>query len=337
MTERLKSDHPEDAELMAWLDKEVGGDRAAEISAHVVGCASCTTEVQQFVATGAAIRQWRIDPVPSGKTNDKTPAPRRRMLYVAAAAVIVVGVLSTVRVQCAEEPTCEHRRLRFSFMPSGIEPSDIPTPAPNVPPGTPAGGGSSPQSAFERDWNARRRLQTGVPQGSAKVVVVMFIDWQCPACRAVHMSYLPIVDAINKATPGSIRVEMRDYPLNMRCNPNVPVEMHSAACEAAVAVRLARENKRDAQMVEWLFARQQTLTPAIVRQGAKDVAGIADLAARYPEVIKQVAADVEQARRLEVGGTPSVYVNGVLARTVENGLFSPQMFEMALRAELGKK
>jgi len=204
-------------------------------------------------------------------------------------------------------------------------------------PGTQAGGGGTAQSAFERDWNARKRLQTGVPQGSAKVVVVIFIDWQCPACRAVHMSYLPIVDAINKTTPGSIRVEMRDYPLNMRCNPNVPVEMHAAACEAAVAVRLARENKRDAQLVEWLFARQQTLTPAIVRQGAKEVAGIADLVARYPEVIKQVAADVEQARRLEVGGTPSVYVNGVLARTLENGLFSPQMFEMALRAELSKK
>lgn len=336
MTERPNTDHPEGAELMAWLDKEVAGARAAEISAHVVSCPACTLDVQQFVAATAAMRQWRIEPVPA-KTSAKAAAPKRRLVYLAAAAAVVIGVLSTVRVQCAEEPTCEHTKLRFSFMPNTIRPSDIPAPVLNIPPGTQGGGSSSQEFAFERDWNARRRLQTGVAQGNAKVVVLMFIDWQCPACRAVHMSYLPIVDAMNKATPGSIRVEMRDYPLNMRCNPNVPVEMHPAACEAAVAVRLARERNLDAQMVEWLFARQQTLTPATVRQGAQEVAGVTNLAARYPAVIKDVMAEVEQGRRLEVGGTPTVFVNGVLARTPENNLFSPQQFEMALRAELKKK
>lgn len=328
MTDQLKTDHPETAELMAWLDKEIGGERASQISAHLVGCPACTREVQQFVAASAAVRQWRIDPVPA-KKSARTAAPKRRFLYLAAAAVVVIGLLTTVRVQCAEEPTCEHTRLRFSFMPS---------PKPAFAPGTQGGGISgSAEGFFERDWNARRRLSTGVPQGNAKVVVVMFIDWQCPACRAVHMSYLPVVDAINKTAPGSIRVEMRDYPLNMRCNPNVPVEMHPAACEAAVAVRLAREKGRDAQMVEWLFARQQTLTPASVRAGAQQVAGVTDLAARYAAVIKDVMAEVEQGRRLEVGGTPTVFVNGVLARTPENALFSPQQFEMALRAELKKK
>lgn len=315
MSEHPQPGHPEKDQLMAWVDKEVGSARAAEISAHVVGCADCTTEVQRFVAASAAVRQWRIDPMPSMK---KAAAPKRKMAYWVAAAVLLVGVLSTVRVQCAEEPSCEHKRIGFSFLPSETRPSP-------------------PQVSFERDWNARRRLQTGVPQGNAKVVVVMFIDWQCPACKAVHASYLPIVDAINKTAPGSIKVVMRDYPLNMRCNPNVPVEMHPAACEAAVAVRLAREKNKDAELVEWLFARQQTLTPDLVRQGAKDVAGVTDLAARYPAVIKDVTAGVEMGRRLEVGGTPTVFVNGVLARTADNRLFAPQEFEMALRAELNKK
>jgi protein-disulfide isomerase len=333
MTEQVTTGCPENVELMAWLDKEVGGARAAEISAHVVGCPDCTTEVQRFVAASAAVRQWRIDPLPA----KQMARPKRKLAWLVAAAVVLVGLLSTVRVQCAEEPTCEHKRLGFSFLPTNIRQSDIPRPQPALPPSAYQNVSGSSASRFERDWNARRRLQTGVPQGSAKVVVVMFIDWQCPACRAVHKSYLPMIDSFNKTLPGSIKVVMRDYPLNIRCNPNVPVEMHPAACEAAVAVRLAREKNRETEMVEWLFARQQSLTPALVRQGAKDIAGVTNLAARYPAVIKDVAAEVELARRLEVGSTPTVFVNGVLARTPDNSLFSPAQFRMALEVELAKK
>jgi hypothetical protein len=334
MTDPEKSVHPESAELMAWQDREVPMPRAAEIAEHVTACEACSAELGRFASASAAMQQWRVGVPPAA--NAPVRRPNRRLLYLAAAAVVVIGLLTTVRVECAEAPTCEHPRFHFSFMPSAFRSSDIPTPIAYITPGTQGGGTGSLQSAFERDWNARRHLMTGIPNQGAKVLVVMFIDWQCPACRAVHMSYLPIVDAINREKPGSIRVVTRDYPLNMRCNPNVPIEMHPAACEAAVAVRLAREKKKEKEMIDWLFARQQTLTPAIVRQGAKDVAGVADLAARYPAVIKEVAAEVELGHRLEVGGTPTVFVNGVLARTADNGLFSPQMFEMALRAELKK-
>ena len=232
---------------------------------------------------------------------------KRRILYWAIAAIAVVGLFGAFR---------------------------MPSAAASGPQGRVSG---APQAAFERDWNARRRVPIGIPAQGAKVLVVIFLDWQGPACKAVHGGYLPVVDAINRETPGSIRVVTRDYPLNMRCNPNVPVEMHPAACEAAVAVRLAREKHRETEMIDWLFARQATLTPALVRQGAQEVAGVVDLAARYAAVVKEVAADVELGRRLEVGSTPTVFVNGVLARTLENALFSPQQFEMALRAELNKK
>jgi protein-disulfide isomerase len=336
VTNPEKSVHPEKDELMAWQDREIAMPRAAEIAAHVGECAQCAGEVRRFAGASAAINKWRVDAPPAAEpptaSQAGTPAARtssRRPLYWAAAAVIVVGLLSTVRVECAAAPTCDHPRLHFSFLPS--------SPAPGFSTGAQRGTSAAAQSAFERDWNTRRRLPIGIPAQGEQVLVVIFLDWQCPACRAVHGTYLPIVDALNREHPGAIRVVMRDYPLNMRCNPNVPVEMHPAACEAAVAVRLAREKHRDAEMINWLFARQEQLTPALVRQGASDVAGVTDLAARYPVVIKEVLAEVDLGRRLEVGGTPTVFVNGVLARTPDNLLFSPQQFEMALRAEIKKK
>lgn len=324
------TEHPQLDELMAWQDREVPMPRAAEIAAHVGECAACNDEVRRFAAASAALQRWRVDAPATAAPTELAPrrsAARRRILYWAAAAVVVVGLLGTVRVECAAGPTCDHPRFHFSFMPST-------PPAFSTGPQSTMSGAE--QTAFARDWNSRRHLPIGIPAEGAKVLVVMFIDWQCPACRAVDMSYLPVVDEINRTSPGAVRVVTRDYPLNMRCNPNVPVEMHPAACEAAVAVRLAREKHRENEMIAWLFARQPTLTPAIVQQGAKDVAGITDFAARYPAVIKQVAADVDLGRRMEVGGTPTVFVNGVLARTAENGLFSPQQFEQAIRLELRK-
>jgi protein-disulfide isomerase len=327
VTHPEKSVHPETDELMAWQDREVPMPRAAEIATHVGECAQCAAEVRGFAAASAALQTWRVEAPPAAVAPGVRKS-NRRLLYWAAAAVVAIGLLGTVRVECAAAPTCDHPRFHFSFLPSSSAPAFS----------TEAQGGtaSGAQTAVERDWNARRRLPIGIPAQGAKVLVVIFLDWQCPACKAVHGAYLPIVDALNRAHPGSIRVVMRDYPLNMRCNPNVPIEMHPAACEAAVAVRLAREKHHDAEMINWLFARQEQLTPALVRQGASDVAGVTDLAARYPAVIKDVMAEVDLGRRLEVGGTPTVFVNGVLARTPDNGLFSPQQFEMAHRAELKK-
>jgi protein-disulfide isomerase len=322
--------HPTTDELMAWRDAEVAKDRAAEIAAHVATCAACTAAVTALEHTSAAIQAWRID-APPAMASPVRRRSHRRMLYWASAAIVIIGLLSTVRVECAAAaPTCDHPQFHVSFLRSA--------PAQPAPAFVSSGSGSSGPAAamFDRDWNARRRVKMGIPTGDEKVLVVMFIDWQCPACRAVHMSYLPVVDAINTTTPGAVRVVTRDFPLNIRCNPNVPVEMHPAACEAAVAVRLARDTHRENELIAWLFANQATLTPAIVRQAAKDVAGVTDLDARYSAVVADVLADVELGRGLEVGSTPTVFINGVLARTADNALFSPEQFAMALAAELKK-
>ena len=329
------TEHPHPEELMAWQDREVPMPRAAEIATHVGDCPACADQVRRFASASAAMQTWRIadpmaaePPAPPAGVATALRKPNRRLLYFAAAAVVIVGLLSTVRVECAAAPTCDHPRFHFSFIPSAAAPEFVP--------GTQGGTSASQQSAFERDWNSRRHIPIGIPAQGAKVLVVIFLDWQCPACKAVHGTYLPIIDQLNAEKPGSIRVVTRDYPLNMRCNPNVPVEMHPGACDAAVAVRLARETHRESEMIAWLFARQEELTPALVRQGAQEVAGITDLAARYAAVIKDVMADADLGRRVEVSSTPTVFVNGVLARTRDNDLFSPQEFQMALRAELRK-
>ena len=70
---------------------------------------------------------------------------------------------------------------------------------------------------------------------------------------------LDILAKLQQQYPGKVLLVTRDFPLETECNTaNVG---HLAACEAAVAVRLAREKGKAREMEEWLFANQDTMTP----------------------------------------------------------------------------
>lgn len=322
--------HPEREDLMAWRDGEVPESRAAEIRMHVAGCDDCRAFVDGLAAISARLATWTPDAattsgVPAGSTSGRHP--RGRAILWAAAAVVLIGVASTVRVDCAPAPTCDLRTMHFAFLPTHTHAVDTAPDAQARP------GAMTPQQAFERDWLSRRRLP--VKGGMAKVTVVMFLDWQCPACRAAERAYGVVFADFERRMPGAVQVVIKDYPLNKRCNPNVPVEMHPAACEAAVAVRLAREHGTAPALIDWLFANQESLTPASVRTAAATVGKISDFAARYDAVLRTVAIDINEAKGLEVGGTPTCFINGVLARN--NGgtsLFSPDEIRQAIEVEL---
>ncbi len=195
-------------------------------------------------------------------------------------------------------------------------------------------------SAFERAWLARpRQPLTGAigATGAANVSVVTFLDWQCPTCRAAERAYAPVFADIQRRHPGVLAVETRDYPLNTACNPHVPVNLHSAGCEAAVAVRLAREHNRAAEMIAWLFDRQESLTPGVVRDAAVAVGRVPDVAARYDAVLRDVAVDVAEAHRAGVTSTPSYFINGILARGDNGRLFSADEMRQAIEIERSRK
>lgn len=323
------SAHPDREELMAWRDDEVATARAAEIATHVAGCTDCRDFVDALGSLSAAVQSWTVAPAPA--SSPRVPAApvaaiSRRAVMWAAAAVLLIGVLATVRVECAPAPTCDPNSLHLSFLPSRSRDAA----AEQVKPGTPL----AQTQAFERDWLSRRRLPVK-PAPGAKVTVVIFLDWQCPACRMAETAYNPVFAEFEQKMPGAVVVQVKDYPLNMKCNPNVPVEMHPAACEAAVAVRLAHEHGTAPALISYLFANQESLTPDMVRKAAITIGKINDFSARSAAVLKDVARDVAEGHALEVGGTPTCFINGILARGDEGkSLFSPEEIRLAINTEL---
>ena len=228
-----------------------------------------------------------------------------RPLAVVVAVLFFVGAASTLAFFPRERRSAEAARL--------MEPS-----------------GQDQRSELERFMATRaarpaRRAERG-RKGADRQVQRLSV----PARAASRTSqYKPILAKYQATNPGAVKVVMKDYPLNSECNANVLQMIHPAACDAAVAVRLATPHNREA-MEEWLYTHQQEMTPPIVRQAARDVGQVTDFDAKYPITIEQVKGDVALGKQLDVKSTPTFFINGVKVE----GAWAPQYFEQAIAYEL---
>ncbi len=175
-----------------------------------------------------------------------------------------------------------------------------------IPPLTPA-----QQQELEKFLAAQQRVPVMVATEGAAVVLVKFNDYMCPPCGQTFTEYKPVLAKWAKEYPGKLKVVYKDYPLDPECNRLAPGGSHLASCEAAVAVRLAREKGKAAPMEDWLFANQPALTPASVKQAAQSIGGVTDFDARYAATLQLVKGDIDQGGQLQVQGTPTFFLNGI--------------------------
>jgi len=185
------------------------------------------------------------------------------------------------------------------------------------------------QSEFEKWYTGLPRVPIAIPNDGAKVLIVKFNDYQCPPCRATYEQYKPIIAKYQGQYPGKVKFVTKDYPLEPECNVNAPAGQHLSACEAAVAVRLAKAKNRGEAMEEWLFQNQPQITPDLVREGVKGVAGVTDFDAQYPKQLELVKGDIALGASLQVKGTPTFFINGVRIPIVK-----PEFFDAAIAYEL---
>jgi uncharacterized membrane protein/protein-disulfide isomerase len=170
-----------------------------------------------------------------------------------------------------------------------------------------------------------------MPQGNVKVRLIKFNDYQCPSCRQAHVLYKDIIARYEAAYPGVFQYESRDFPLETECGAG---GVHGAACEAAVAVRLAKEKNLDKKLEDVLFDRQSaSMTRDDVKATLKEVTQIGDseFDSRYPNLLEAVRRDVELGQKVGVSGTPTFFINGI-----KLGGFRPAAFDAVIAYELKK-
>jgi uncharacterized membrane protein/protein-disulfide isomerase len=187
------------------------------------------------------------------------------------------------------------------------------------------------KSEFERFWDSQPRMTLPVPADGAAVLIVKFTDLQCPLCGIMFFELRPVLSKYQAQFPGAVKMVVKDYPLQPECNSSLVRPLHTAACDAAVAVRLARQRNKGESLEEYFYGHQSTMSPASVRDAAFAIAGVQDLDLQYPRVIGEVKADVGLGQKLGVNGTPTFFINGVriVAATT-------QTIDLAIAYELKK-
>jgi uncharacterized membrane protein/protein-disulfide isomerase len=179
-------------------------------------------------------------------------------------------------------------------------------------------------------WAVQPKVDLPIPNDGAKVLIVKFSDYMCPACRQTYVGYKPVLDKY--LAGGQVRYVVKHYPLEAECNPSAP-NNHYASCEAAAAVIMARARGTAETLEQWIFANQMSLTPDTVKKAARDVGGIQDFDAQYARALEEVKADASLGGTLRVESTPTFYINGrkLPGHTITPPPYFDYLVELALK------
>jgi len=201
----------------------------------------------------------------------------------------------------------------------------------NAAAGAPAAAPTQDQrSELERFMASAPRVPLIVPNDGAKVLIVKFADYQCPACGQAFLAYKPILAKYAASNPGQVKVVHKDFPLNPNCNATMKTMLHPWACDAAVAVRLARAHNKGDELEDYFYSNQKDITPESLRKVTRDIGQVPDFDAKYPATIELVKGDIAMGQQLKVNQTPTFFINGIKI----DGAWAPQFFDQAIAYEL---
>lgn len=156
---------------------------------------------------------------------------------------------------------------------------------------------------------ALAKLQTkdspSLGPANAPITLVEFSDFECPVCRSLH-------DLLRQLLPNfpQVRVVFKDFPLD---------QIHPWARTAALAGRCAYQQDPKAfwKMYDLIYDNQEVISPENAYSEMTDFAGQAGLNAdalktcmASPAAGAAIDASRANGISLEVGSTPTIFVNG---------------------------
>ncbi|HEY3287424.1 MAG TPA: thioredoxin domain-containing protein [Gemmatimonadaceae bacterium] len=159
-------------------------------------------------------------------------------------------------------------------------------------------GPSVPVEALKREssWKKLRDASVAIGDSVASVEIVVFTDFECPACQEFHKRVMHL----KQKEPSAFALRMVHYPL----------AMHRFANAAARAADCAARQSRLSSMYDLLFAKQDSFGLKEWTAYARD-AGITDTAAfarcvRDENSHTAIEGGRQLGQALAIEGTPTV-------------------------------
>jgi protein-disulfide isomerase len=156
---------------------------------------------------------------------------------------------------------------------------------------------------------------------TAPVTVIMFSDFQCPSCSRTH----PVLKKVLDEFPGKVRFVVRDFPL---------VNIHEHAFDAAKAASAANAQGKFFEYIELLYTHQDALDLESLKKYAAQVnlnVKQFELDFNAEKTTAEIKKDMADGQSYGIGGTPTIYVNGVKVRQL-----TAEAFRDAITAALAR-
>ncbi len=192
------------------------------------------------------------------------------------------------------------------------------------------------QGKLFRQYNYEFRLKMPTPivqkidttnafsigRADAPVTIVMFTDFQCPACSATH----PFLQTAIKDYQDKIRFVVRNYPL----------DIHNNAFNAALAAQAAKAQGKFYEYIEVLYQNQEKLDAVSLKKYAADL-GLNqkqfDLDFTSKKFLSIIKKDLEDGEYYGISSTPTIFINGVKVRAK---FYTTEVFKTAIEKALNK-
>lgn len=135
----------------------------------------------------------------------------------------------------------------------------------------------------------------------ASVIIVEWSDFECPACGMAQ----PVIEEVLDKYQDQVKLEFHHFPLSY----------HAHAYQAAEASECANDQGKFWEYLDQLFTNQSSLASSDLKIYAERVGLDLELfedclSSNVKE--KYVDKDLEEGKRLGIGFTPSIFVNGQL-------------------------
>jgi protein-disulfide isomerase/uncharacterized membrane protein len=143
----------------------------------------------------------------------------------------------------------------------------------------------------------------------AKVVIVEFADFQCPACKSAFEQ----LKQVKKMYGDQVQLVFKNYPLDKTCNSALTSQIHPFACSAAALARCAGADGKFWEAATLLYEKQGEINAENIIKWASEL-GLSkekySACASSKDVMAKISDDVRVGNDLGVNSTPTIYING---------------------------
>ncbi len=145
----------------------------------------------------------------------------------------------------------------------------------------------------------------------AGYTILQVSDWLCPHCGTMFTDLGAVV-----AEQPDVAMIFKVYPLTTECNPSIGSSTHLARCTLAQAASCAHQQGKWPEFAAYAFKNMNDLGEVTADSIGEHAKPIGLKTGKFTKCVagelggQQVLADAMEGGRLNISGTPTVFVQG---------------------------